>query len=195
MILFTAESDYWLRSANKCCCGPMKVLCSNISKTMLEWELSEKLQLTITNFLWLNPTNYLDLELVNPTSRAATTLWLLLLQECNAEETGGDCTGLTIVFSLSLIPASSSHKYRWAEISAFEPQGRNRMKNKTGIILQRLQSLSSRLSIKCGTKKPEKYKSPSLRLPAINLRNCYNLLWCWEFCQEMINSELSGFRF
>ena len=48
------------------CCGPIKRLCNNISKTMLEWDLSEKLQLTITNFLFLNPTNYLDLELVNP---------------------------------------------------------------------------------------------------------------------------------
>ena len=124
-----------------------------------------------------------------PTNRAATTAAYTRLQwvHCSVFRSN-NCL-------LWLITPSSSHRYRWTKFSAFRPQGRNRMKNKTGIILQRLQSLSSRLSIKCGTKKPEKYKSPGLRLPAINLRNCYNLLWCWEFCQEMINSELSGFRF
>ena len=98
---------------------------------------------------------------------------------------------------LWLITASSSHKYRWADFSAFESyKGEIERRIKPALFCrERLQSLSSRLSIKSGTKKPEKYKSPSLRLPAINLRNCYNLLWCWEFCQEMINSELSGFRF
>ena len=121
-----------------------------------------------------------------PTNRAATTPLPTRYYSTSAQ--ADYCL-------LLLITPSSSHNYRWAEISVVEPQGQNRMKNKTGIILQRLQSLSSRLSIKSGTKKPEKYKSPSLRLPAINLRNCYNLLWCWEFCQEMINSELSGFRF